>query len=103
MILAMKNKEIKFETLKKKAKDAACAKMSGAESVMMMLSTHKHWRANIVDMRQSACEVIDKWDIREVGKLIDIFPFIIPPSYHNKKITIYMADNENCDWMIKFD
>lgn len=100
----MKNKEIKFETLKKKAKDQINAyKVSGGEAVMMMLSTHKHWRTNIIDMRQSACEVIDKWDIREVRKLIDIFPFIIPPSYHNKKITIYMTDNENCDWMIKFD
>jgi hypothetical protein len=53
--------------------------------------------------REDAIKVIDRWDVREVAKLVDLFPAAVPKQYHRAAITCYMADNEDADWMIAFD
>lgn len=53
--------------------------------------------------REEAVEIIHRWDVRRVAKLIDLFPEIVPKSYRKATLSCYMADNEDCDWMVCFD
>lgn len=53
--------------------------------------------------REDAIKLIDRWDIREVAKLVDLFPDALPKTLHRAAIQCYEADNENADWMVSFD
>lgn len=53
--------------------------------------------------REEAIKLIDRWDIREVAKLVDLFPDTIPKTLRRAAISCYEADNENADWMVLFD
>lgn len=53
--------------------------------------------------REEAVEIIHRWDVRRVAKLIDLFPEIVPKKYRKATLSCYMADNEDCDWMVCFD
>ncbi len=44
--------------------------------------------------------LIDKWDVRMVGKLIELFPSCVPAYWKGRKLTAYMDDDENCTWMV---
>lgn len=47
--------------------------------------------------------VDDKWDVRRVGKLIELFPGCVPAKYLGKQLTCYQADNEASAWMVEID
>jgi len=44
--------------------------------------------------------IIEAWDVRCVGKLIELFPSCIPAHWKGRKLKAAMADNENCDWIV---
>jgi len=44
--------------------------------------------------------LIDKWDVRCAGKLIELFPSCVPAHWKGRRLTAWMADNTNCDWMV---
>jgi hypothetical protein len=60
------------------------------------------WNQTVLRAREAGLDLIDGWDIRMVGKLIELFPDCVPSKYRNKSMLCYMADNEDCDWMIEF-
>lgn len=51
--------------------------------------------------REEGIKLIDRWDVRGVGRLIDLFPKAVPASYRDKQLSCYMADNANSDWMVE--
>lgn len=53
--------------------------------------------------REEAFGIIDKWDVRCVAKLIDLFPEIVPKRLLRASISCYMADDEDSTWMVCFD
>lgn len=53
--------------------------------------------------REEAVEIIHRWDVRRVAKLIDLFPDIVPQKLRKATLSCYMADTEDCDWMVCFD
>lgn len=53
--------------------------------------------------RVDAIKVIDRWDVREAAKLVDLFPAAVPKKYQRAALSCYMADNEDADWMIVLD
>ena len=59
------------------------------------------WYQVVLRAREAGLELIDSWDVRMVGKLIELFPECVPERYRGKQLTCYMADNEDCDWMVE--
>lgn len=59
------------------------------------------WNQVLLRAREAGLQLIDNWDVRQVGKLIELFPGCVPAKYRAKQLTCYMADNENCDWMVE--
>lgn len=53
--------------------------------------------------REDAIKLIDQWDVREVGKLVDLFQDVMPVKLRRAAINCYMADNEEGDWIVLFD
>lgn len=61
------------------------------------------WSQTVLRAREAGIELINRWDVRMVGKLVELFPDSIPAKYRNRPMNCYMADNEACDWMVEFD
>lgn len=59
------------------------------------------WNQVVLRAREAGLDLIDKWDVRRVGKLIELFPEAVPARMRNKPLTCYVADNENGDWMVE--
>lgn len=58
------------------------------------------WSQVVLKAREAGIELIKGWDVRRVSKLIELFPGCAPAKYTGKQLTVFMADNEDCDWMI---
>jgi len=60
----------------------------------------KNWRENTKDMTEKAIDIIQRWDVRKAGKLVQLFPEIVPKKYVN---TIPVCDmDEKGDWCLLF-
>ena len=51
---------------------------------------------------QQAHREIDNWDVRNVRKLIELFPNTVAARYRKLPITVYMADEDDCPWKVVF-
>jgi hypothetical protein len=60
-------------------------------------------RASRQDLANKCYEVVMDWDVRMVGRLREIFPKYFPASLKKGKLVAYMADNEDCDWMVEVE
>lgn len=108
---------IKFETFKKKIKsiimqdntyaglmiDLIDSPINAADALILSLTNKKDWRTNLIELRRGACAIIDKWDVRRVGALIEMFPNIISKRYRNRPINIEMTDEEDYDYIISIN
>ena len=96
--------DIRFEIIKKRAKEAindGYLIQPGDVLGIALQSNGYDWRSTLFELRTEACKLIDKWDIRQVTKLLDLFPFIIPKRFKNGyKLTATM--NEKGDWVLIF-
>ena len=105
--------EVKFDTLKKKALDILGWKFKNTpfneDMVIYAIvagareSSGVMWRKNYDELWEKCREIVEGWDVRMVKKLIECFPGIVPQKCDGKKITCYMADNKNSDWMVAFE
>ena len=53
----------------------------------------------------AAYGVIDDWDIRRIGRLVQLFPEIVPAKYRSASMTAQLVDNEagdDCEWVVYF-
>lgn len=56
--------------------------------------------------REQGISLIERWDVRQVRKLIDAFPSIVATQYRNGTISAALVDNEDgsdCDWIVSID
>lgn len=51
--------------------------------------------------REEGCKLIDRWDVRSVASLIDLFPETIPKMYLKAGLTAEC--DEDGEWVITFD
>lgn len=58
-------------------------------------------RSTLSEVKAKGLGIISDWDVRNVRKLIELFPESVPAKYRGKQLTCYMADNEDCDWMVE--
>lgn len=58
------------------------------------------WNRVVLRAREAGLSIIDNWDVRQVGKLIELFPECVPACYRGKPLVCYMADNKASDWMV---
>ncbi len=70
-----------------------CNRMGGEQAMQPATKILDEWR-------DYGCRLIDKWDIRMVGKLVELFPSCVPAYWKGRKLRAEMADNENCDWIV---
>ena len=87
--------EMKFESIKAKAKKSLSAAMR-----------ERSWSLGGGGQERYLAETlgfIDRWDVREVGTLIKLFPDSIPAKFRSYSITAYMAGDEDSTWMVSFD
>lgn len=96
--------DIKFDTIKKNAKEIFnnIADRESCFALLVSIDNKQSWWTNLKEMKEAGYQLIDRWDVRQVRKLIELFPGAVPKTYRTKSITVYMADNENCDWMVSF-
>lgn len=59
------------------------------------------WNQVVLRAREAGLALIEQWDVRQVAKLIALFPECVPAKYRSKPLTCYMADNEDCDWLVE--
>ena len=103
--------EIKWNTLKKKAIEAALgfpqwsfgpAEMEMACTALIagMVDGSFNWKRNIEEIKNEVADIIDRWDVRAARKLVDTFPGIV-----NKRwvgVTAECFYGENGEWMVRF-
>lgn len=53
--------------------------------------------------REEAIKIVNNWDVRRVGALVDLFPETVPKYLRNASMICFVADNEDGDWMVEFD
>lgn len=110
---------MKFETIKTKAVHAF-TDMVNHELAMPGLTTNLNAPVNLsmtalaADLgmtetirRDTLHKVLERgatlirnWDVRNVGKLVKLFPTAAPSSWRGKHLQAYIADNETSDWMV---
>lgn len=59
----------------------------------------------LLKFRECGLQLIDRWDVRQVGKLIEIFPEIVPPRYRGRRIEANLVDNaagDDSEWVVFF-
>lgn len=56
--------------------------------------------AMLSDIESEAHKIVDKWDVRSAGKLIELFPEALPKKYQNAKFDVDM--DEDGEWKIYF-
>jgi hypothetical protein len=61
------------------------------------------WRQMLLRAREEGIKVIEAWDVRCIGRLIDLFPDSVPKQYRDAAMTCYMADDADSTWMVDFD
>lgn len=59
------------------------------------------WIQVILRAREAGLQRIDRWDVRAVGRLIQIFPDSVPANYRGKQLTCYMSDTEDGGWIVE--
>lgn len=104
---------IKFDTIKRKAirefvnKTDITHGMSGdpndsAPYLALLEQVHTGKPAQVVleGWIADGKRIIDNWDVRRVGKLIELFPSCVPANWKGRKLSAEMADNANCDWIV---
>lgn len=57
-------------------------------------------RETLAQVKDRGITLIEHWDVRNVAKLLQLFPSVAPESWKGKPLQAYMADNENGDWMV---
>lgn len=59
------------------------------------------WSQLVLKAREEGLDLIARWDVRRVGKLIELFPEAVPARLRGVPLTAYMADDEDCSWMVE--
>jgi hypothetical protein len=102
---------LKYETIKKKAilelrsrhDDAAMMMPVIFEALLPAVANRQDPRQVSAEWMAAAVKIIERWDVRCVAKLIELFPSCIPRHLHGKAISATLDDTEMSDWIIRFD
>lgn len=124
--------EFKWEALKGKAKKEVSRRMHNNHSVFMTSVGFAHDMVEqalgqvlfdcingpghapnpekavdqmLTEWEEAALKVIENWDARQVGKLIQLFPKIVPAKHRSASMTAELVDNaagDDCEWVVFF-
>lgn len=76
-----------------------------AGAVPKMASPEAKIEDVLKEWESAAHKVIDDWDVRQVGRLVKLFPSIVPKEYQKTRIVAELVDDdagEECEWMCFF-
>lgn len=60
------------------------------------------WSEVVLRAREAGLKIIDRWDVRRVGKLIELFPECAPPRMRSKPLTCYLDDaGGDSEWVVE--
>lgn len=96
---------LRFDTLKSRAQKALFERRGQAVEVVMHLGSHAdprllaNWRQESLSLVEQGQRLIERWDVRKVGKLIELFPEIAPPHWRQRPLVAEYGDNG--DWIVR--
>lgn len=96
---------LRYNTLIARAKKSLFERRGEAVDIVMYLGTHANprllanWREESLSLIEQGQQIIDRWDVRKVEKLIELFPDIVPAQW--RKRPLLAEYNENGDWIIR--
>jgi hypothetical protein len=102
---------MKWETIKKKAIEQLCSQIelgSGwpSDKLFMVLlpavELRRKPRELLAEWTAEAVKIIERWDIRMVGKLIELFPNCINKQYKGLPMRCEIEDKEDGEWVVCF-
>lgn len=102
---------MKYETIKAKAIDELRGAVSigsqwPSDALFLALQGAVEQRRNprelAAEWTEEAVKIIKQWDVRCVGKLVELFPACIPKRFHGLAMRAEMADNEDADCIVYF-
>lgn len=101
----MANNVLSYQTLIARAKKALFERRGEAVEVVMHLGTQAdprllaNWRQESLSLVEQGQRMIERWDVRKVGKLIDLFPEIAPPHWRQRPLVAEYG--ESGDWIVR--
>jgi hypothetical protein len=104
--------EVKFDTLKRKARDVyanmnavACGPSPAMFMAMLVATASRppvHPRVLADEWLDYGMRLIDQWDVRRVGKLVELFPGTVPQHCHGTPVCSYRDNKAGTggDWYV---
>ena len=101
---------VKYETIKKKAilelrsrhYDTTMMTPVIFEALLPAVASRMDPRQLSSEWMAAAVKIIERWDVRCVAKLIELFPSCIPKHRHGRRIFAENEDTEEGDWIVRF-
>jgi hypothetical protein len=72
-------------------------------------SEHNPFAQMLLMAREQGLDIVEKWDVRKVSKLVEAFPNIVPVRFRDlssAKVAADLVDNDagdDCDWVVYFE
>lgn len=96
---------LRYDTLIARAKKALFERRGEAVDVVMRLGAQAdpallpNWRIESLSLIEQGQRLIERWDVRKVDKLIELFPEIAPA--HWRKSPLVAEYNNSGDWIVR--
>lgn len=75
---------------------------AAADDLAVAAKAHAPYALVALRDREDGIREIEKWDARNAGTLVKRYPNILPKHLRGRPFEVYMADNENSDWVLEF-
>jgi len=67
------------------------------------VSLREQWAGNLLELADEVYDRIMRWDVRQAGKLLELFPGYVPKNKQGQPFRVELVDNEagtDCDWVL---
>jgi len=62
---------------------------------------HAAWSQVVLQAREAGLALIENWDVRQVGRLIELFPDAVPARYRGKPLQAFQEDSDDSPWIVE--
>lgn len=75
---------------------------SPGDDLAVAAKAHAPYALVALHAREAGIREIERCDARNAGVLVKRYPNILPKHLRGRPFDVYMADNENSDWVLEF-
>lgn len=62
---------------------------------------HAAWSQVVLQAREAGLALIENWDVRQVGRLIELFPDAAPARYRGNPLRAFQEDSADSPWVVE--